>query len=47
MKATHNNLSEGNELVSHLNNFIAKNFGNLLQGFEVIGEEYKNVYLKW
>jgi hypothetical protein len=38
---------EGLEIIQHLNTYIPKNFNNLLQSFEVIAEEYKNVYLKW
>lgn len=46
-KLTHQFEREGLEIIQHLTSYIPKNFNNLLQSFEVIAEEYKNVYLKW
>jgi hypothetical protein len=47
MKLTHKTMAEGAELLTGLSGFIPKNFNELAQSFEIIAEEYKNVYLKW
>jgi hypothetical protein len=47
MKLTHKTLPEGADIPQHLNTFIPKNFNSLIEGLEVLAEDYKNTFLKW
>lgn len=38
---------DGSNMIAQLNEYLRKNFHEVVQSFEVLAEEYKNVFCHW